>query len=738
MGRYQYSIRVEGIGDQTASKATDKRTRICWDRDFFDTPSTADADALYVSGLLKWPTELSFGVNFKDFTTSSGSATYELRRTTDTVSAFLPATPGVVANVTTTVDADDVTLILDTGGLSGVLYLGREAVNISSGGGGGGPTYSYTVQRAVLATNAENHSADASEDNEVFASMHPTTLSGRVVELVRADLDATDYTTEQVLWTGVLNEVDLAHAGVITLSVDDVMTLIRETLIYTEPFQIEARPITNISLFGNQHLVQGRIPDGATVVTPDAGAGSSLKFLASVGEGVFIIEYKENSSSEMDEFVRSTMFMGQQETVKDLPILLREVYSTNGQAPSNSASPAENTLPLRQHPGELCLQLLLTTRNNGIVGKNDATFDTGINNLAGGVPASLIDNESFLEWGDKFEPMDCWHLGIKDAAPVQLGDALDSILRPRGAALVQTASGILGVADLSDALACGSSNAIVQDQILNTSTLSQHRNLSATMDQTTLTYNSIPGRNPSIFNGVDSIRYARAGRGRHDRLSLGDIGSTSRIEAARLTTKIIQFFHNPIWSYDLDVLSSGDFWPGDVVAVTHDKLVSAGAVGVTAQVCLVVERRQRLDADSHMISLTVWNVSEDFDAVGCISQCGRVSSWDVGTGTFTLFANAFTHATRGVFSSDAASFAAADVIELLDSNGASRDANIVVGSVSGNDLVGCTGVGVTPVQGDIVQAAEYTLVGSAQKALWTWIADPDGSLNGDDGQEYTT
>ena len=89
MPRYLHAIKIEGLGDVTAS-ATDKRYRICYARAFFDAPSTADADGLFIDGLQMWPSELSADVDFRDGRATISNQTFTLRA--DTTTTVLSAT----------------------------------------------------------------------------------------------------------------------------------------------------------------------------------------------------------------------------------------------------------------------------------------------------------------------------------------------------------------------------------------------------------------------------------------------------------------------------------------------------------------------------------------------------------------------------------------------------------------------------------------------------------------------
>ena len=65
MAAFIYAIRIEGVGN------SDGLYRWIWGRTMLDSPVTADPDSLYLTGLLRWPQQIEFGLDFKSFNSDS-------------------------------------------------------------------------------------------------------------------------------------------------------------------------------------------------------------------------------------------------------------------------------------------------------------------------------------------------------------------------------------------------------------------------------------------------------------------------------------------------------------------------------------------------------------------------------------------------------------------------------------------------------------------------------------------
>ncbi len=126
MGRYLHAIKVEGLGDVSATTATDKRYRICYGRGLMDDASSADPDNLLIDGLLMWPSELSADVDFRDGRSTLSSQSFALRATSTTRGLFYRLRHAVSARLIAAMTATQTTIDVDTASLSGVYTLERE------------------------------------------------------------------------------------------------------------------------------------------------------------------------------------------------------------------------------------------------------------------------------------------------------------------------------------------------------------------------------------------------------------------------------------------------------------------------------------------------------------------------------------------------------------------------------------------------------------------------------------
>jgi hypothetical protein len=737
--RYIYAMRVEGIGDMAGS-GTDKRTRWSWGPSLLDDPSQSWVADHYVTGLLRWPGETEFGYDPRTGDSTFGSQSFPLRATAAALATFYAGIPNVAARLSTALTAASTTVVLDTSGLSGVVYLEREAILLGTESGAG--PYTYTgCTRGVLGTTATAHGVDATDDREVFTSMHRSTLTGRLVELIRTPIGATAESDETVRWRGVIVDVATANGGgELRIEAEHTIALLATTRIYRDPWRM---PSAYLGV--RPEYDQDRLPDGYY-----AGGSGQRPFLVVDDDSERARFITADTRTVNGETVlgaigsADTPFMGS--PVSDLLAswefpALREFLSTHASAPSNAAAASTNTLPLRQNPGELVLQLLLTTPNDGSPGPNDATYDTGVELIAGAIPAQLVDIDQIEAWGRRQPAMTSLHIGDEGPESVLLMDFLKSkVLGPLQSAFVQRQGGKIGVASFADAAVYGVANAVSQSQILSVENLTQRRNLRNAIDSVKTTYRARPGMDPDILVGTDVIKYKRQPRGTHDRLELDAGAWEERYEAAMLAQRLIARWHDSIDEWELRVQPDADWWPGDIVSVTHDKLLANGTRGVTSQLCLVVSRRERIgpDADTY---LRVWHVGEVYDAIRYIAPAAEVASVAAGGAgefTLTMVANQYTSADGPALTADANGFTVGDKAQLVTKYGVIRDAEVTVSARSGNDVT-VTGCSVTPVATDVLRHAEYGTATSSQKSTWAYIADADNLLAGvDPANEYVT
>jgi hypothetical protein len=730
--RYLYAIRVEGIGDATANKLY----RWMWfDRSEFDSAATADPNDLYKTGLLRWPKEIEFSVDFREGQTTQGQLTFELRRTADVLTHFWSGIPATVAKIDGVIANGAVSsFVLTQPSLTGTVFVGREAVKL----GTESPAKTYAVTRSQLGTSSQKHDDAA----QVFGTMHPTTLTGRLVELIRVPIGSTGYADEEVRWAGVLRSCVAEGADRTIISVDSVISMLSNTSIYQNPW----------TLTTGQRPLEQNLPSAGFGSHPRTDTDTSRALVIVDDETPIVLGYKTalawvvtptETFYQITQLTKIEALAGSPDTSWDsfsnpdaIGVSLREIFSSHPAQPSTVASPTTATLPLQSDPGKLILQLLLTTANDRAAGVNDATYDTGINQLAGSIPASLVDKASFERWGVDQEPMGAYYIGHEGDGPLPLLDLIQEILAVRGACLVQGQSGKLMVATLSDAAVLDTTNTISQSQVISVD-ISQDRHLEDVIENVTLQYNDRPGVGMDTIDATDVVNERLLHRGSSRQLTRVARGVTSRPLATILLQRFVSRFHAPIIEYGVECLHTADFWPGDVVSVTHDKLISKASVGVTSAVCLVTSRREVLDDSAHGIFYRLLNVGEIFDATGFIGPSARIAS--VALPSLVLAPNVYTSADDVVVNTDLKGFVLGDVCQLLDQYGTVKDGGITISSINyATNKISVTGLGVTAVAGDVLRVATYTSVTADQQDKWAYVSQADGTLDSDDAKEYTS
>jgi len=751
MPRYLHAIKVEGLGDVEASTATDKRYRIGYGRALMDNASSADPDGLLIDGLLMWPSELSADVDFREGSSSLSSQSFSLRATTTTRGLFYRLRHALSARLTASMTATQTSIIVDTGSLDGAYTLERERIDIDGStqtpvvGG-----FSYTCARGALGTLAAAHGIDTTDDVELYATLH--TLAGRLVELVRIPLDASSvYTEEVVLWSGVLREVSTGDTGLtIDLEVDSLLGLVEEQRILTDRFQGEMsgawldpeRPRLDRLGF---NIVAQRAPAAGSGVSSDPVQALFMVGEDFVARGTYDL-VERGAAIQVNVLADSQVFAG-----KPLPDDLgvytkapaREVFTTRADAPSNVdlASVSTNTLPLSKHPGKLILQLLTTTLNNDAAGNNGA-YDTGINALAGRIPASLVDIDGIVRWGDEVGvTFDALYLGVEEGGR-PLGEVIRELLTPLLSALVATRDGKLTIVRLRDAAEYGSTTTLAQSQV-RAAQITHTRNLIDAVDRVELEYNVEPGIDPDVVNATDTVKFKRQPPGESSSMSLRLAGVRRRDIATQVVQTIIQRYHDPIPVLFVEVLPTVELELGDIVRVTHDKIPAGdGSRGRTSAAMLVASRREAFsgapgEMGEHVFVYGLLDVSLIHPRDGWIAPSGIVQASPTPTSTvFTIGVNDFTEVGSGPFDADIEGFAVGDAIDILDEFGTPVDTGLFIQGISGNQITLTVAASPAPSAGDIIRPSAYSQCVSSQQDDWTFVADADDQLASDDPKTY--
>jgi hypothetical protein len=756
---YLLGIKIEGIGDATQT-TDDGITRWVTSRKFLQNAATVDPDGIYTDGLLFWPTEIGHSVDFRSGVSSVGRQTFRLRGKSAVWTEVMRYAHASVGKLDADITKAAASITLDTAGLAGTIYLEREAILL----GTESPSKTYATDgagdgaRGVLGTTAEAHSADPDQDRECFATPH--TLSGRLVELFTVDRTASTAYPEVSKWIGVLRRISAPTPDVIEIVADAALSLVRGAKLMTEQYRGRVANVPEQNPNGDWTGVfvvnpADWPPSGRPEDVPAAGHSTDYRMVLQLGGGAAVVPYALSlggDSGQVYTHAADVLPFGGSPRVgapnfPDIGEDAYEIISSHPAAPANNSVPGASTLPLASNPGILLLQLLLTTRGGG----NHGTYDTAVPNIAGGIPAALVNVTKILEWTQrKFGgidkntgDMESFHLGT-DGKSESLWDAVQRILRPWGAVLVQGSAGTLEVASFADAVAWGASNTITAAQILAPAApISQDRRIEDAIDRLECTYNGWPGRKPDRLNVEDAIKHKRTLPGWSSTMQI-DLSAVTDVEIARsLAEQLVVRYHQPIPRIKLETTRVANFYPGQVVQVSHDLIFAPDATrSVTSAVMLVVGRTEQLDGQSHSIVYDLDYVGAIYERQGKIAPSAEVASWSAPNATLT--SNKFTDDTYGPLNLDVPNdtgsgpWEFADVVQLCDLYGTVIHAALSIVSVSDDtiELDPAEYGGTPPSPTDIIRPAVYGSSVARQTALFVYIADANNSLDGDDPYEY--
>lgn len=714
------ALRIEGVGTPDGQYRLSMGPAPAW-----------DADDLYHECLDSWPDEIGTEVDFLTGEAKQTAGNFSVRQTNTTRPILWDTDPTVVALATAAVGATSTSIQTDTTTLAGtVIHWDREAILLGTHAGGG----VYTgCTRGYLGTQATRHGDGELPDLELYQL--PWSLKGRLVQVVEVPQSAAGYGDEVVIWAGVLQEVEATGLSRFKLACRDLLSLLGDVelgspvcrWIGSQSQQIR-RPwggygssasTARCMVVEESSGFVGVAP--YRVAPPGFGQGFWLQIEQIIAVGSYPTPPTDRAPQERT---------------------FREVISTHSAQPASSATPGDDTLPLSQQPAELVLQLLTTTRNQGIAGAN-GDYDTGIDFLAGGIPALVVDQAQILAWGQRHAPFEVDNLFIGLEGPEKLSAVLAKILRPLGAALV-VRQGKLAVVQLADAPSFDASASLTESQVITTGA-SQARGLGAQIDSVSVEYALIPGVGSSSDRSDDVRQPRRLPPGGRSSLSLDATAYASSAVSRLGAVGMLFRYRIPAPRASLDVLSSASYWPGDVVQVVSSNLLGrSGAKGVSTT-ALVLGRRLVFEGPapgqggrgSSILRYTLALTGLIHRVQGLIGPSARVVSWNAGTKTLTVAANAYTSAANPNLATDAEGFFAGDVVQLVDEYGTVVTPSATVASVGANTIILTAVPATAPVAGDVVRAAAWSLAVAAQRARWAFVADASDELGGSVLNAYT-
>lgn len=737
--QFMYGVRVEGLGDSAAA-AADQRICWTWGRDFLEDAATADPDGLYVDGLMRWPDEIGVTVDWLNGSVGESEQTVRIRGGTLIWNDLCKYGVDYSGKLAAAITATGTSIQLTEGGLASgtIIFLEREAIEL----GAEAPAGQYVCIRGVFSTMKAAHGIDLGDDTEYFRpSMHPSTIIGRFVNLVKIPFGSTGYSDEVPVWTGVIREVSFPQPAVVELQVSSAMEYVKSRLIARKQWEADVTWFPGQQMFlamDSQPFAGARNASKRAVVMID-DEGTALARWRVQGNRTYLGGYYNPQFTDWLPFADNPVPKVEWDEYEPSLHKVREVITSHRDQPSNDTPVADNTLPLSQVPHKLILQLLLSTENGGDPGANHATYDTGVDMIAGCVPADIVDVAQIEEWGLRHGGvvLDRVNIGMS-GKPEKLYEVIqDKILGPLGAVLSSGQTGLVSVLQMTDVIGWGESvttitaDDLVQFEDGEAPKILQSRRLAEGLDSIVVKWRDpLNGGDPRKIKANDAINRRRAVLGSQNKKEVDASFITDEMVAWSLVVQTIARWHVPIPLVAIETLRTVDHWPGQIVGISNDLMMGAsGARGLTGARGIISARQHMHDERANYIAYELRLVGLLYERdEAFISPAADVVSW--GDPWVTISVNEYTDpndpdgATK-----DVAPFTAGDIVQICNKNGSVRDAVVTVEEVDvPGDRLRLSGVGVVPVATDVIMFAAYGSCTQDQKDKWAFICNAAGLL----------
>lgn len=751
-----YWLTIEGVGPgRSEDGPPDGLWRFC-------TQAPAiDPDGLWLPWLWSYPTERPEELSFLNGTLELGAMAFDLLDTdaqTLWTTGLSPSTLGQVlmgskpqvwtrlasplASASTNLTTVDTSGALE----DQLVWVGREAILV---GASVSPGLYTGCQRAQLGTTAQAHTTDL----EVFVAPH--VLTDRVVTFGLAPLSG-DWLDAQTLWTGVLEDVAEASESARVLRVNALSLVNR----------VRQRPIM-------RQLWRGR------VVSAQAGPGGAgvLDTWLAISGPASLSQRPQVDASDLRAVI---MVDG------GWPVVCQATWIPNASdpdlvslrwAPEIDARPTGPYLvppdpdlnDLGKWGGKDCWQVWLVGQDAPLVNGDPLpanpislarvllTDGQGWPDLGAGLPPDLLDS-TWDDLANYFQGFEVGHLVLgAEGQPQDVWELVTQrLLRP--IQVVPTVrDGRLSLARFSDAMDLGDTTALPQSVWLSPGPRVA-RNLPSAFDEVQLEVSDWPGGKARQVRAIGAFQRARQEYGRRRALAI-DAAAFSAPPPSDLARWMgLAWVEQFAAGYPVltgQVAGDLSLYPGQRVLVTHPQVhgPTGRMGGLTRVVCLLLSATWRAGGEGQDSSWDVVAlvVGAPLDRVGAISGSLLVTGWQSLTRRAEVYLPAFTDPDPGTpLADDLAAFQVGWLVDVVDRYWAAKGSGyqgLAIQAVSrGTRLSGAAnpdyGLVTLPVgtpaltAGDHLQLSTYTAHPSDVQALWAWVADTAGDVDGVPGYQW--
>lgn len=629
-------------------------------------------------------------------------------------------------------------------GLDGVeIGVGTERIRLGTEGSTG--VYSG-CERGIHGTIDQDHDyQDPTQNVAVYRSFHQR--PGRLIEAFYLPEGATALSEEVTFWAGVILTCGQATPAEIEIHTRSITSILSKTRILPDAPKLEVSAKAEYPAYLRGQAASDQLPAWVDL-RPSLVPGAfglrlpySLPSSPTSGDPVWVMlggvpyaaQYRGGGTTAglvlRIPDVRAPLYQAKALKLEDVSVgdIAHEFFAVDASAPG-----PDDGDPLGGSGSDVLtavLEVMCSTRH----GNHSATYDRGVDF---GIKAheGLLDVDSFDVARARIgigTIMPRTFFGATEKPEMALDKIEQQILHPLDLVFTDGGSGLLGLAHLRDRaepnetlvsitqadLVSVVSRANGDDRIINTVEASHRRS---------------PGgkSRPLSLSGLEETLDSVLGVGGSTKFEGG--GWASSASALERAVSKLQRWSKSIAILGFEVLLSKDVPVGKLCELTCDYITSTDLDdstlldGLTEAAIHIVSKAYNLSAGT--ISYVALHTSDRLDRLGEITPAAEVSSWDAGTLTATVEEHAFTHATEGLYDSDAEAFAVGDELVLVDEHGTQLASGFEVTAITSTTLVLDAAPSPAPSGGDYLIWAGYNQQTAAQKLRGISIADSGGVL----------
>lgn len=762
-------LRIEGLGDNDASTATNKLFR--WST--APVPSW-DSDSLYRHTISDLELDAQT-VDPRSGKSSSGGCEFVMINRDDNAeevrSLFFRRQFVPVGNMTTELTPTTTTITIGsyTSGANETVFINREAIKLGSHAGFG--TYNGCT-RGILETRAQVHKAP------VPVYPYPRKLQRRRVTVCYYPEDATGYTDEvEVSSYQLWDYKPVPGMAAIKFECDGFVALLKEAEVLPDQWTGRAHLLwrdgtgqqnENPEILGIRYKSSFRdggirLPDALQSGRSNANGGNSSvrggtpaepadgdSFYVSINGTIYeaVVASYEADGETVTNFMAwvrldALPFGGTPLNITsstDLTSLdIREVIISDTGAPTNNGSGSAQ-LPLGtsgQHPLTIWLQVVTSTS-----GGDNGGWDVGID-LGGRIPVEWVDTdaiENMIATDGEAVRAPRFFIGRERKKEKLLKYLDEQLLKPAGIVRTHATDGRISFSRITSTDYLNTATSVGENELVKSHMIEPTFNVAGELDRIVIQY-AQDGSGVTSEIPIGDLENVRDTLGPNDRETFDGNAFLNRDLVYAAGVDYLTQWRNGIDQLNFATTFDVNVRAGDAVLLTSDavpgwdKGTDTVVEGVTSSRVWISSRR--IDIRGGFIEYEGYHIGLGQPTLAGIAPAFRVSGANTGT-SVPVDAAHFVGTDHVLgYTDDIDPWTVGDSCSTRNPDLSVKESGLTIGSLASGTVV-VTGLTVAVAAGDFIVPDLYDASTNTQADDWGYYADAAGQLGaaGDPGKEY--